>query len=238
MNHTAGLTDDLGYNGFKNSEDVQTLEQSLQKTEDSFMGRGFVIVGKEPGKKFKYSGGGFTILQLLIEEVSNKTFNEYMKSEIFEPLGMTSSTFLLNEVDKEELSECFKNRWTIIPYREFTALAAASLYTNCSDMAKFLKVFLTKPNGEVVDNGIVSQQSILSMRELQLTSSKYGQGTVFYDKTESDDFIFGHTGNNYFAVNTIAIINPDTNDGIIIFSTGGYRIASSLGDDWVKWQLN
>lgn len=238
LSHTAGLTDGLGYAGFKNYDNVQTLEQSLQKTADSILGRGFIIVGKEPGKYYKYSGGGYTILQLLIEEVSNRTFNDYMKSEIFEPLGMTSSTFLINEVDEEDISECFKNNGEIVPYREFTALAAASLFTSFSDMTKFVKVFLKDSNGEPFTNTLISDQTILSMRKLQTSSNKYGLGTMLFAKTESGDFIFGHDGYNMPAVNTTVRINPETNSGIIIFSTGSFGIASSLGNDWVKWQIN
>ena len=69
LSHTAGLTDGLGYDGFERAEDVQSIEASLTRALDASPGNaGIVELGAEPGREWKYSGGGYTILQLLIEE--------------------------------------------------------------------------------------------------------------------------------------------------------------------------
>ena len=58
LSHTAGLTDGLGYGGFKPGETVQSLESSLTKASDASPGAGGEVkVGREPGE-FDYSGGG------------------------------------------------------------------------------------------------------------------------------------------------------------------------------------
>ena len=94
LSHTAGLTDGLGYSGFETGTAVQSIEQSLTKASDSDEGStGAVYVGIEPGSEFKYSGGSYTLLQLLVEEVSDHSFASFMKESIFEPLGMIHSTF-------------------------------------------------------------------------------------------------------------------------------------------------
>ncbi len=83
LSHTAGLDDGLGYGGFLSGEAIQTLEESLSLTKDSTAGqpRG-VRVAREPGKYMSYSGGGYTILQLLIEEVTNRPFADFMKETV------------------------------------------------------------------------------------------------------------------------------------------------------------
>lgn len=71
LSHTAGLTDGLGYAGFAPDAAVQSLEESLERPADASPGAsGTVEVGYEPGSEWRYSGGGYAILQLLIEEVS------------------------------------------------------------------------------------------------------------------------------------------------------------------------
>ncbi len=52
-------------------------------------------IEQEPGSKWSYSGGGYTMLQLLVEEVSGMPFDEYMRKTVFAPLGMTSTSFIL-----------------------------------------------------------------------------------------------------------------------------------------------
>jgi CubicO group peptidase (beta-lactamase class C family) len=44
-----------------------------------------------PGSKFKYSNTGYLLLGLIIERVSGKTYEEYLRERIFTPLGMTST---------------------------------------------------------------------------------------------------------------------------------------------------
>ena len=73
LSHIAGLSDGLGYDGFDRPEDVQSTEDSLTRARDASPGNaGVVILGSEPGSEWNYSGGGYTILQLLIEEVSGQ----------------------------------------------------------------------------------------------------------------------------------------------------------------------
>ena len=96
LSHTAGLTDGLGYAGFAPGTPVQTLEASLTQAADASPGaNGKVQVGHPPGEKFDYSGGGYTLLQLLIEEVSGGTFEAHMQRAVFEPLGMRPFQFRL-----------------------------------------------------------------------------------------------------------------------------------------------
>ncbi len=84
LSHTAGLTDGLGYGGFAPGQPVQPIEASLTRAADASPGAdGAVRVGIEPGSAFEYSGGGYTLLQLIVEEVSGQSFNDYMRSAVF-----------------------------------------------------------------------------------------------------------------------------------------------------------
>lgn len=105
LSHTAGLTDGLGYNGFKSKDSVQTIEGSLTKAKDTDNIQ--VKVGIEPCSKWKYSGGGFTLLQLLVEETSGQAFNDFMQDSLFTPLKMNSSSYILNDTLENRLCEFY-----------------------------------------------------------------------------------------------------------------------------------
>jgi len=95
---------------------------------------GRVRVGQEPGAAFAYSGGGYTLLQLIVEEVSGRTFNAYMTDAVLPTLGMTGSTFLLDD-GAVNVTENFGVDGNRVPLWRYTAVAATSLFTTAGDMA-------------------------------------------------------------------------------------------------------
>lgn len=237
LSHTAGLTDGLGYGGFKPGEPVQSLEASLTSAADASPGAdGATKLGKEPGS-FDYSGGGYTLLQLVIEEVSGQPFNTYMTEAVFKPLGMTRSTFLLpaTPTNVAEFYDVDSSR--AIHYR-FTALAATSLYTSAADMARLIAAHTPGPNGEPPGRGVLKPETLVVMRKpeaRQYGSDIWGLGVILYAPIDKGDFVVGHDGDNAPAINTTARVNPATGDGIVILASGNQRLASAIAGEWVFW---
>ena len=117
-------------------------------------------VGQEPGAGWRYSGGGFTLLQLVIEEVSGQSFSDYMRDRILRPLDMTHSGYSLADVDPRKLALSYDSDGTASPFRSYTALAAASLYSTATDMARFLAAQQPGPLGEPVGRGVLSPGTV------------------------------------------------------------------------------
>ncbi len=238
LSHSAGLTDGLGYAGFKPGEPVQTLEASLTQAADASPGHdGAVRVGIEPGTEFKYSGGGYTLLQLLVEEVSGQSFDDYMKTRVLEPLGMTRSTFVLD--DDADVAEFFNHRGKPATHYRFTALAAASLYTTTADMTRFLQAHLAGANGEPPGRGVLGPKMLLEMRRphaSQYGADIWGLGTMLYAPNNGGGYVIGHDGNNEPAINTAARLDPNTGDGIVILETGNRLLATVIASEWVFWR--
>lgn len=88
LNHTAGLTVH-GFPGYEKGEVIPGVVDLL----DGKGNTDSVRVFKEPGGRFKYSGGGYTILQLMMEDLEQRPFTEFMEDKVLRPLGMTSSTY-------------------------------------------------------------------------------------------------------------------------------------------------
>jgi CubicO group peptidase (beta-lactamase class C family) len=237
LSHTAGLTDELGYGGFENKDSVQTLEESLTKAKDADEGvSGEVKVGIEPNSSWKYSGGGFTLLQLLVEETSGQTFNNYMTDSLFKPLKMNSSSYLLADSLKHRLCEFYDADKTPAPHLYYTSLAATSLYSSLSDLEIFFQLFLKGQNGAPIGRGQLKPETLKAMRASHwdmMGEKIFGLGCMLYIDIENNEDIFGHDGKSTPPINTAIRINPVTGDGIIVLETGNPDIATKMASDWV-----
>ena len=238
LSHTAGLTDGLGFKGFPPGVTPPAIEAELTHAADAMpFTSGYVRVGMAPGSTWQYSGGGFLLLQLLIEEVSGRTFNDYMRGTVLTPLGMTASTFV--DPDPAHLADFYDASGARAIHYKFTALAAASLYTSTEDLTRFLQAQVTGPHGEPAGRGVLRPQTIERMRLVQAKVygiPLWGLGDILYAPNNAGSFIVGHDGNNFPAINTTARVDPATGNGIIVLETGNGTLASRIGSDWTFWQ--
>lgn len=230
LSHTSGLVDGLGYAGFSPEDSIQTIEASLTKAADGIWSEGVVKLGNTPNSQYNYSGGGYTILQLIIEEVSGQSFQEYMAQAVFKPLQMNHSTFNWSDTLNLDLVTFYDQDSSVAPHFKYTALAAASLYTCTTDLVLFLKANFNH-------NNVLSPETIKIMNQVHTPENQrmHGLGPMIFGKNDEGDFIIGHDGNNRPAINNAVRINLKTKDGIIILETGSPNLASKLGDEWIFW---
>jgi len=209
LSHTAGLDDGLGYGGFLPGEAIQTLEESLSLTKDSTVGEPRAVrVAREPGKDMSYSGGGYTILQLLIEEVTNRPFADFMKEAVLQPLGMTKASFDLEAIASEgrsqDLATSYDRELKRHPTRRYTATAAVSLYATPQDVAQFARAYSR-------ENPVLSQETLKQMMMPQPgTSGSWGLGQTLFVANEAGDHVVGHDGGTLPAWGAIMRVNPAT----------------------------
>ena len=240
LSHTAGLVDDLGYAGFAPGADVQSLEGSLTHAADASPGTdGRVRVGLAPGSEWRYSGGGYTLLQLVIEETTGETFASYMRRAVFRPLGMNRSTFAVDENDTPNVATLYDVDGTEATHYRFTALGATSLYTTAADMTRFIQAHLASSSGESAGRGVLRPETVALMRRphaSRMGADIWGLGTMLYAPNGDGDFIIGHDGTNEPAINTAVRLNPATGDGIVVLETGNRLLATTIAGEWVFWQ--
>ncbi len=227
--HGAGLTDGLGFRGYPPGAALPSIEAELTRAEDTLPGAdGLTRVGAAPGTAWRYSGGGYLLLQLLIEEVAQQPFNDFMRDAVFQPLGMSGSTFV--DPDPARLADLFDAEGNKVTAARFTALGAASLFTSAADMTRFLQAQL---------GGALDEATLEAMR--QPTSYLYGipvwgLGESLYAPNVAGGYVVGHDGNNFPAINTTARIDPATGNGILVLSSGNPTLAVEIGGEWVFWQ--
>lgn len=240
LSHTAGLTDGLGYAGFKPGQPIQSLPESLTRAADASPGKdGVVRVGAEPGGEWDYSGGGYTILQLMIEDVTGETFDAYIRRAVLAPLGMSRSRFVLPEGGIDNLAEFYDVGGKPATHYRFTATGAASLYTSAADLTRLIQAHLPGPGGALPGRGVLRPQTLQEMRRphaQQLGADIWGLGVMLYAPTRNGGHIIGHDGDNEPAINTAARFDPASGDGIVILQTGNSSLATQIASEWVFWQ--
>ena len=235
LSHTGGLTDGLGYDGFSHASGRQSLEGSLTHAADASPGKdGRVVLGAEPGSGFNYSGGGYTLLQLVIEEVSGQSFAGFMTERVFEPMGMDRTTFDHSQALKWDLAQNFRESGETEPFRWYSALAATSLFTSAGDMARFLEAQAPTGSQSVLKSGTMT--TMYKPHASNFGADIWGLGAMLFAPNSSGGHIVGHDGKNAPAINSSARFNPATGDGIVVLSTGSSLLATHLGGEWVFWR--
>ncbi len=93
----------------------------------------------QPNKAFNYCNTNYALLALLIEKVSKKTFSNFLREEIFKPLGMKhSGTILSLDIFEKSISKPYDNRWKIIePEAADYVVGDKSIYSTPYDMFLF-----------------------------------------------------------------------------------------------------
>jgi CubicO group peptidase (beta-lactamase class C family) len=96
-----------------------------------------------PGEKFSYSGEGFVYLSKVIERVTGESFNDFMKRTVFEPLGMTSSSYIWQPSYETLKASPHTGVGTPVSMGKPTKPnAAASLHTTARDYGRFVAAIL------------------------------------------------------------------------------------------------
>jgi CubicO group peptidase (beta-lactamase class C family) len=101
LSHSAGTTVG-GFPGYPRSAQLPTLVQILDGVPPANTPP--VRVDKQPGAGWRYSGGGYMIVQQMVVDVTGENFPEYMRDAVLTPLGMSESTFARPLL--EQLWEC------------------------------------------------------------------------------------------------------------------------------------
>ncbi len=128
LSHFAGLNQ-RSYLGVSS---VKKLESTLD-----YLKRRKVKVVNEPDVKPIYSGGGYTVLQLLVEEVTGMSFADFTRQNILIPLQMRQSTFDHSKVDQSKLLSCYGILGQRSKCYLYSQQAAAGLYSTIQDMSTF-----------------------------------------------------------------------------------------------------
>jgi CubicO group peptidase (beta-lactamase class C family) len=239
LSHTAGLSVP-GYGGFPPGTPAQSLLASLEGAADA--GNTPLKVVQPPGRGFLYSGGGYSLLQLLIRERAGAPFATAAAHRILAPLAMTNSRFPTAPSASPPLAATFNDQGARAPARHFTALAAAGLQTTATDLARLLTLLLPGPGGEAPGRGLLQPALIDRMltpmphsdNDLVLAGSRYGLGMALYDLASGRRLAY-HPGDNLHNWHNLIAAIPERGAGLVVMTNaaGGRALRKELLCLWL-----
>lgn len=189
LTHTSGLNVH-GFPGYKQTDSFPSLTGVLNGEGNTAR----ILVDTVPGSIWRYSGGGYTVMEKLLEDVSGLPFDEQMAIHILQPLGMKNSTFTqpLGPEHFFHASAAYDREGNILEghWHNYPERAAAGLWTTPTDLAKYCIEVQQIVAGK--QNGILSGQTIGKM--LTKHQNEWGLGPGLH--WEDDSLIFRHGGKN------------------------------------------
>ncbi len=225
LSHTAGLTVH-GFPGYAVGEPLPTVPQILDGAKPA--NTAAVRVDKTPGHGFRYSGGGTTIVQLIITEVTGRDFADVMRDTVLQPLGMTKSTYA-QPLPADRVAEAasahdgkgqpINGRWHVYPEQ-----GPAGLWTTPSDLARYAMAVQQAQRGET--------DQVLSPKLLGEMLTPQGGGPVGLGPflTEKRSLrTFGHGGQNLgFSCQLIALVDRGQGAVVMTNSDVGQRTLQEI----------
>ncbi len=225
LGHTSGLTDGLGFGNYESNEALPSVVESLNAPRASVEGKR-IEVGVAPGTEFRYSGGGYLILEQLIEDLTQQRYSSWVGQNVLKTNGMVNSTFDYVD-DSTRHAGSFDAEGNSAPVYQYASSAATALNASANDLAGLVKSLLAQP--ELLNSLSKPVGSLMG-------APIWGRGAMLYVPLNEGQFIIGHDGSNDPAINTSLRINPVTGDGYIALVTGHSTLASEIGFEWTLWQ--
>lgn len=235
LNHSSGLSAG-GYMGYAQGDaiptDLQTLLGQVPANTKP------VAVELAAGSQVMYSGAGYTVVEVALQDIFDKPFEQLMDTWVLQPLNMQHSSFAMaypQQADVEialghdSAGVVIEGGWRVHPEQ-----AAAGLWSTSADLAN-LAVELTK--GYHGKSEFISPRSarkmLASVKPDEDLSGYFGgqPAMTFVTDGEGERFLFKHNGGN-LGYRSFMIMYPETGDGAVFLANSDAGF--SVGFDMIR----
>jgi CubicO group peptidase (beta-lactamase class C family) len=221
MSHTAGLP--LHYQFFY--ENAAHRRPSM----DTTISRYGILVNPA-GDVYQYSNLGYGILDHVISRVSGQSYADYMRNEVFLPLGLTRTSVDIAPGLEPHVAQRYDSRLRPIPFYTFDHPGGSAVYSSAHDLVLFgmfhLKNRLPGQQRILADSTIDAMQRIHTP---DTTSGGYGLGWIIA-RDESGYRRVSHTG-GMPGVNTVLALYPSENLVVAVLANQSGATPFRVADD-------
>src|SRR5262245_38294154 len=210
ISHTAGLT----VHGFDDYERGVPLPSLVEVLEGKNQDDGAVFINWEPGTTNVYSGGGFVIAQMIIEDVSGQPFAEFIRREVAKPLGLSSLEWVWTPALERRAPTPYDRKQEAVGYRQLASQAVGSGICTVPDFARFVAAAVAGSHNESPGRGVLKPETIATMIQTQPNLPRSGGLGYGFSFSKGEQFLL-HGGHNpgWFAW---FLISVDRRDGFVI----------------------
>jgi CubicO group peptidase (beta-lactamase class C family) len=223
FSHTSGINAG-GYQGYNRALDIPS-DPDILMGNDGVNSPAIEVVWK-PNETLAYSGGGYTLAELALQDIYGATFSEIMKKWILRPVNMENSAFTqpLPASDSNRVAKGHTHSGEVLEggWRNHPEQAAAGLWSNAVDLARFMTAIYNAYQGKP---SIFSQSDVESLIKDERDGHIYG---FIVNQTE-DDLALTHYGGNA-GYRTAMTISLTTGNGLVylINSDNGGSLGNEL----------
>ncbi|MCY3599348.1 MAG: serine hydrolase [Gemmatimonadetes bacterium] len=220
LTHRAGLTV-WGFPGYGPDEEAPDGPGVL----DGHGNTDPVRVYKAPEESWRYSGGGYTVMQQLVADVRGAPFAEVMREEVLDPIGMARSTYEqpIPPERRDDIATGYRPNGDRVPggWHTYPEQAAAGLWTTPSELALYAREMQRAWRGE--STGVLGEA--LAREMLTPDADDWGLGPAI----SGDGERFRHGGSNQgFRCTFAAYIDGDNGVFVMTNSDSGSELASEI----------
>jgi serine beta-lactamase-like protein LACTB len=216
MCHRSGLIREAPVGGY-----FDDREPSLN---DTILSLADCVLVHQPGTVTKYSNSGASVNGWLVEKLSGMPFAEYERRKIFEPLGMTNSSFLLNDNIRRRMANGQMRVAAIeggfvaedTPIFELGTPPAGNLYTTAEDLARFAMMLCA--GGCAGGKQILRPETIEKMFQSQAPQDRINYGLGFVTSKFREHASVGHMGAVYGFTSSLLII-PQHKVSVVVLAS-------------------
>jgi CubicO group peptidase (beta-lactamase class C family) len=245
LTHTAGLT----VHGFMDYDQRRTLPSLVEilegRNQIELFGEvnGPVFIRWQPGSSSIYSGGGYVLLQMLMEDVTGEPFGEFMKREVVAPLGLHRLEWVWNRDLENAAPMTYGELQEEVGYRQLACYTIGSELCTVPDFARFVAAFASGPQGEPPGRGVLKPESIETMLNplpggLSFGFSLANMGAHNIPTNLLNDRFVAHSGRNtgwcaYFLFDTTR------REGFVVANNSllGLDLGSAVERTWLRTAL-
>ncbi len=242
LDHTSGITSG-GYRGYKEEEGFPTDIEVL--TKKGVTNSKLVEVVNLPGEKLAYSGGGYTVAEVAMQDIMQQSFKQLMDLWILNPIKMKNADFSqpLPQAKHKQVARGHRSDGSMVKggWHSYPEQAAAGLWATATDMALFMIEIHKGYKGYKGQSSIFSQAMVTELLSQPREQHVYG----FIISGTGDSLMLSHYGGNA-GYSTGMHIYLESGDGISYLASSDYngnslnseiRFAVSDTYNWPNFKL-
>lgn len=227
LHHTSGIP-------FKTLSKIQPLqgENALNNTVRTLRN---IELSYPPGSTFEYATINYDVIGLIIQKVSNLSYEQFMRLEVFHNLGLRNTTVGWEKSEKNRATGhkigFFSPRVYDAPYYKGNA-PAGYIVSTIQDMGKWLEVQMETDDNDL--SALVSQSHLPDLSVMPLENYSYAMGWKVNPYLEHRIF---HEGNNP-NFSSYVIFSKDKKIGVVVLANSNSLSTNVIGEMVFKHYLN